>query len=452
MAENRVNSMAFAEAQYISKILTSGESTLATDYGIPQSYFVSYSKEYDFIYDHIRKYHIPPDVLTFKGKFTTFPLMDTVKEPDAYLVDALIKATQTRAISEKFNKIRDALMNDDLDTALQIDQNPVDIDLSDYLTSVPDILSPEEAQVRLDEYVDKMQNFDSYYIPTGFKELDINLGGGWDRKEEFATFVARPGVGKSWMLDITAVAASERGMRVGLYSGEMSKNKVGYRIDTIRSHISNFAISHGRRDIQTEYRKYVGSCADTTQGPIFLATIKDDFSGNTPTIRDFETFIKKYKLDILLVDQQSLMEDIGHSKNAVDKAGNIAKELKLLQTTMKIPVITVCQQNRSGEDNKKDKNGNKFEIEYDVSRIAGSDKVGQYSTIVIFLEYDRNTRILKLIPAKTRDGSSMPISYAWDIDKGVFTHLSVEDSTPESEEECNNLHNEFEGNNDDVVF
>ena len=40
---------------------------------------------------------------------------------------------------------------------------------------------------------------------------------------------ARPGVGKTWVMLKSSVAALEQGLRVGVYSGEMSERKVGYR-------------------------------------------------------------------------------------------------------------------------------------------------------------------------------------------------------------------------------
>ena len=41
-------------------------------------------------------------------------------------------------------------------------------------------------------------------------------------------------------------------------------------------------------------------------------------------------FIEKEKLDILFVDQHSLLEDDRKAKNPVDKAANISRDLKNL--------------------------------------------------------------------------------------------------------------------------
>ena len=55
--------------------------------------------------------------------------------------------------------------------------------------------------------------------------------------------------GKTWIGLKFAMAAALAGERVGIYSGEMSERKVGYRFDTLVSHISNYAITRGIADV-----------------------------------------------------------------------------------------------------------------------------------------------------------------------------------------------------------
>ena len=436
------------EMQFLSKVLLTKNIGLIIDNGINESYFAFFSKEFKYILSHYEQYKTVPDTLTFVKNFDSWETLDT-QESDKYLVDNLIKNKRLTDVVNKFNTIRQLLQDGKYEEAFEVEQQKLDYTAKNYLKDVPNIFSATEVNNRFSEYADKMINNSSYFITTGFPELDEAFGGGWDRKEEFATIVARPGVGKSWILLTTALAASKKGFRVGLFSGEMTKNKVGYRLDTLRTHISNSSISHGRRDVQNDYKRYLDDAEEGKDeyGPIYVATIADDFDGKTPTIKDFETFINKYNLDIFCLDQQSLMDDIEHSKNPIDKAGNIAKELKLLQTTTKIPIITVCQQNRTGEQ-ATDKNGNHKDVEYDVSRIAQSDKIGQYSTVVIFLDYNRELQILTLHPAKVRDGGCSKIQYNWNIDKGTFAHVVVDMGQEGAEEECEERRKEFEGDGD----
>ena len=100
-----------------------------------------------------------------------------------------------------------------------------------------------------------------------------------------------------------------------------------------------------------------------------------------------------------------------------------------------IPIIAVSQQNRAPVDDS---------TVIDVSRIAQSDKIGQDSTIVIFLEQKDNVMTLHL--AKARDGGSgQKLKYAIDLDKGVFQYMANEDDALDGSQ-CKDLQKEFEPN------
>ena len=110
-----------------------------------------------------------------------------------------------------------------------------------------------------------------YFISTGFKELDKIITG-IDRRNENMVIAARTGVGKSWLLLAMAAAASKQGLRVGIYSGEMSEDKVGYRIDTLISHLSNGQIIHGNVNVSGKYKEYLDTLDKTIRGSIRVLT------------------------------------------------------------------------------------------------------------------------------------------------------------------------------------
>ena len=89
-----------------------------------------------------------------------------------------------------------------------------------------------------------------------------------------------------------------------------------------------------------------------------------------------------------------------------------------------------------------------------MSRISQSDKIGQYSTIVLFLEYDKELKILGVHPAKVRDSGCSKLQYYWDIDKGTFSYIATETiESEENTEESEELRQSFEGNqNSDLIF
>ena len=264
---------------------------------------------------------------------------------------------------------------------------------------------------RYDAYVERCEDYSKYYVRTGFKELD-ELIGGWDRQEELATIAARPGVGKSWVLLKCAVAALEQGLNVGIYSGEMSERKVGYRFDTLVSHISNYAITRGIADVQNNYKRYIDALPNTYSG--CMKVITPSMINGPAGVSALRAFVEKESIDILFVDQHSLLEDDRHARNPVDRASNISRDLKNLQVMLKIPIIAVSQQNREISDGGAG-----------TQNIAQSDRISQDSTIIIFLEQKDNVLTLNL--AKSRDSeASKKISYAIDLNKGIFNYVPEE--------------------------
>lgn len=284
---------------------------------------------------------------------------------------------------------------------------------------------------RYDDYVDKCNDFNKFYIRTGFKELD-DIIGGWDKNEELATIVARPGVGKSWILLKTAVSALEQGLKVGIYSGEMSERKVGYRFDTLVSHISNNSIMRGNVEVQNDYKRYIDSLKDRYNG--FIKILTPAMINGPAGVTALRAFIEKENLDVLFVDQHSLLADDRNAKNPVEKAANISKDLKNLQVLKKIPIISVSQQNRTSTENG-----------VSTANVAQTDRISQDSTILIFLEQKDNILTVNLV--KSRDSSNnKKINYVVDFDKGIFEYIPYEQK--DNNEECEKLRDEYEYTDD----
>ena len=397
-----------------------------------EDFFTDYREEYKWIVDHINTYGNCPDLPSFVNKFPEFDVIE-VKETDRYLLDELYADYNKRQLAKVFNKVRDLLNQDKTDEAMTVYTSAAtDIAKSTHLDSV-DIFHDTS---RFNKYLDKCNDFNKYYIKTGFAELDECIGG-WDRQEELATIVARPGVGKSWVLHKVALAAAEQGLTVGIYSGEMSENKVGYRIDTLISHISNSAIMRGKDDIQLEYKKHMEELPNKFKGTIKILT--PAMINGVAGVTALRAFIEKEKLDILCVDQHSLLEDDRRARSPVEKAANISRDLNNLQVLKGIPIIAVSQQNRDSTENGQS-----------TANVAQSDRISQDSTILIFLEQKDGVLTLNLV--KARDSvNGKKLQYAIDLNKGIFTFIPNEDSSS-SQRISEDLKREFEDTGDDNTF
>ena len=399
------------QEQVLNYILNTKDSSLIILNRLDDSFFPNYKNEWNYIVNHFNTYGVIPDKESFLNSFPDFDLIN-VNEPLQYLIDELYKEHQSNQLATTFNKVRKMLLDNKIEDAVDLYKKAYeDLAVGVPLTSV-DILKDTS---RYDAYIERLTSFDKYYVRTGLPELDSIIGG-WDREEELATIVARTNVGKSWLLLKFAVAAAEQGLNVGVYSGEMSERKVGYRIDTLVQHISNGALIHGSSSIQNDYKTYIENLPNRFKGKIKVLT--PNMINGAAGVTTLRALIEKDNLDILFIDQHSLLEDDRKAKNPVERASNISKDLKNLQVLKRIPIISVSQQNRSSTENG-----------VGSEHIAQSDRIAQDSTIILFFEKHKDDNsLLDIDLVKSRDSvNGKKLTYKVDFNKGEFIYMSSGD-------------------------
>ena len=216
----------------------------------------------------------------------------------------------------------------------------------------------------------------------------------------------------------------------------MTAELCGYRLDTLIGHVSNGSLVFGNKQVQMEYKKYIANAPTQLKGTIKILT--PQMIGGMAGVSALRAFIEKDKLDILFVDQHSLLDDDRKGRTPVEKASNISKDLKALQVLSGIPIIAASQQNRSDKD-ENDKAS--------VANIAQSDRIGQDATNVIAL--DRKDGVLSLFIAKSRNAvSGRELKYAVDLDKGNFVYIPTDKEEADADK-CKQLQETFDYDNSD---
>lgn len=395
------------QLQILNYILSSKDFSFIIQNNIDAYYFPNFKSEFTFILNHYKKYNQTPDLTSFLNVFPDFEVIE-VTENLNYLLSELFKEKSEGFIISTFNKVSDLLSKGKSEEAFNVfSEASQNINTNKRLEAV-DILNDT---TRYDSYIDKCNNFNQYYLSTGFKELDDSLGGGIDRLNSYFVVSARPGIGKTLVLIKFASAAVASGLRVGFYEGEMTVDKVAGRYDTLRSHISNGAITHGNVGVANQYKTYLDSLKDS-EGKFYILT-RDMVNDNKVTVDVLESFVDKYNLDILFIDQLSLLDTYGKFSRSFEQAADISKQLKNLQVRRHIPLVVASQQNRNAAED---------------GKIAGtenlslSDRIGQDASEVISLTKKEN--ILQIDIAKARDGAKKyQLKYEVDFDKGRFTYI-----------------------------
>lgn len=399
------------QLQMLNYILANRDASPIILNNLTAKYFSEYKNEFNFIKNHYEKYGNTPDLETFLSVFSDFEVIN-VTETVSYLVDELFKDYRTRNMADTFNKVRSLLLEGKTEEAAKVYQDGADALSSDVSLTCVDLFRDTS---RYDEYVDRTQNINNYYLTTGFRELDKIIGG-IDLKEELGIIMARTNMGKSFLALKMATAAAMMGYNVGFYSGEMSVSKVGTRMDTIIGHFNSGYIMHGNTAIQNKYYQYIKELQTKYNGSLKVLT--PVMAGGKVGVGTLKAFIEKEKLDILFIDQLSLVDDDRHGKSVTERVSNIIIDLKKLQVMKQMPIIAVSQQNRTKNDDNT----------IDTTQIAGSDDVGKYATWVLGISRDKKDETIFTIEVvKARDGGvGKKLIYCVDLSVGTFTYIPNE--------------------------
>lgn len=231
----------------------------------------------------------------------------------------------------------------------------------------------------------------------------------------------------SWMLMKFLVEAWKQGKRVGLYSGEMSHIKLGYRFDALFDHYSNKALVQGYQ--VDGYEQYIQNMKNL-KNPFIIITQKE--FGGRPTVQKIKNFVEENNIEILGIDQYSLMEDGRASFRDPTRLrlAHIAEDLFLLSSEYRIPVLGLAQANRQAtqKENEIDAPG--------LENIKESDDIAHNSSKCIGMRQSSFGLVLDVI--KNREGKvGDKLLYNWTIDSGNFTYIPSPDdaSRPETRQQ-----------------
>ena len=200
------------------------------------------------------------------------------------------------------------------------------------------------------EYYDKIEELlergeRTVGVPTGFRELDLKLGG--LQKSDLIVFAGRPGMGKtSWILTV-ALNAARLGKRVAIFTMEMGAEQLVQRLISMETRISITQLRTAKINAreQTRLTEAIGRISNL---PIFI----DD----TPSITPVEMRTKcrrlqhEYGLEIVMVDYMQLMSaGKAYQNNRVQEISYISRSLKELARELNVCVLSTAQLSRAVE-------------------------------------------------------------------------------------------------------
>ena len=181
-------------------------------------------------------------------------------------------------------------------------------------------------------------------VPTGFPDLDQLLGG--LQRADLIILAARPSLGKSTLALDIARNASSHGTIVGIFSLEMSREQLAYRLISAEAQVDSHRL---RMNVITEreQQRVINAVGALSDLPIFI----DD--SPLQTIVEIRSKARRLHLerglDLLVVDYIQLMQGGSRQDNRVQEMSDISRALKGMARDLNVPVLAISQLSRAVE-------------------------------------------------------------------------------------------------------
>ncbi len=201
----------------------------------------------------------------------------------------------------------------------------------------------------LQETFDRLEQQEGKLITgaeTGFFELDEMTNG--LQPGELIIIAARPSMGKTaFALNIAEHVAATKGISVGVFSLEMSKQQLAQRLLCSRSQVDSHKL---RRNMlsREDFAKLSLTVGELSEAPMYI----DDTAGLTLMgLRAKARRMKqRHKIELLIVDYLQLMTAPSSGKEGrQNEVSAISRGIKALARELEVPVICLSQLNRQAE-------------------------------------------------------------------------------------------------------
>ena len=181
-------------------------------------------------------------------------------------------------------------------------------------------------------------------VPSGFTDLDAKTSG--FQKGDMVLIAARPSMGKTtFALNIAENAALREGKSVVIFSLEMPKEQLAYKLLCSEANVDMLKLRTGNLD-DKDWENIARATGPLSKAKIYI----DDTAG--VTVMEMRSKCRRlkmeYGIDLILIDYLQLMSG-SSSENRQQEVSEISRSIKALAKEMECPVIALSQLSRAPE-------------------------------------------------------------------------------------------------------
>lgn len=244
-------------------------------------------------------------------------------------------------------------------------------------------------------------------VPSGFPDLDAKTSG--FQKGDMILIAARPSMGKTtFALNLAQHAALRSGKSIAIFSLEMSKEQLAYKLLCAEANVDMLKLRTGNLD-DKDWENIAKASGPLAAAKIFI----DDTAGIS--VMEMRSKCRRLKLehgiDMILIDYLQLMSG-SSSESRQQEVSEISRSIKALAKEMQCPVIALSQLSRAPEQ--------RADHRPMLSDLRESGSIEQDADLVMFLYrdeyYNKETdqkNVAECIIAKQRNGPTGTVKLAW---------------------------------------
>ena len=258
-------------------------------------------------------------------------------------------------------------------------------------------------------------------VGSGIRDLDAKTSG--FQKGDMVLIAARPSMGKTtFSLNIAEHAALREGKSVVIFSLEMSKEQLAYKLLCSEANVDMLKLRTGNLD-DDDWERIARATGPLSKARIYI----DDTAGLS--VMEMRSKCRKIKMehgiDMILIDYLQLMSGSSGSESRQQEVSEISRSIKALAKEMECPVIALSQLSRAPEQ--------RADHRPMLSDLRESGSIEQDADVVMFLYrdeyYNKETEdknIGECIIAKQRNGPVGTVKMAWIGAHSKFANLELD--------------------------
>jgi replicative DNA helicase len=256
-------------------------------------------------------------------------------------------------------------------------------------------------------------------IPSGFKDLDDKTSG--FQKGDMVLIAARPSMGKTtFVLNLAQFAALRAGKSIAVFSLEMSKEQLAYKLLCAEANVDMLKLRTGNLE-DRDWENIARASGPLAAAKIFI----DDTAGIS--VMEMRSKCRRLKLehgiDMIVIDYLQLMSG-SNPDNRQQEVSEISRSIKAIAKEMQCPVIALSQLSRAPEQ--------RADHRPMLSDLRESGSIEQDADLVMFLYrdeyYNKETEeknVAECIIAKQRNGPVGTVKLAWLGQFSKFGNLDI---------------------------